>query len=146
MSKKRRDEPMTFEIIVGLFIITNTCLQLYWFKWSKSVEKRKHFTDSDSNNAEIDLINNIDEYLELKVQNEIVIRDRDKEWQEFMSVPKRPGVSIVEIDHSEHTGHPDTANAHLDKDDQGKYDHSKVDGALDGMFSAPEVPEPQRKP
>ena len=132
---------MTFEIVVGLFIITNTCLQLFWFFWSKSVEQRKHFTDSQANNAEIDFINTIEEYLKLKVQNEITIRERDKEWEEFMapgkcggkSPGKSPGVSL-EIDSLDSSEHPDTANAHLERNEKGHYDHTKVDGALDGLF------------
>ncbi len=119
---------MTFEIIVGLFIITNTCLQLYWFRWSRSVEQRKHFTDSDTNGAEIDFITNLEEYLDLKIKNEITIRDRDKEWQEFISqTPETPET-------------PETPNAHLERDHQGKFNHEEIDGALDGMFAPTESP------
>lgn len=132
-----------FEIIVGLFIITNTCLQLFWFHWSRSVEQRKHFTDSESAGVEIDLIDSIQAYVDTKIENELVIKKRDEEWSEFLSkTPSASETKASEAPNSFRIIEEDDAidlNAHLEKNEEGKYDHSQIDGALDGMFQTPEA-------
>lgn len=125
-----------FEIIVGIFIITNTCLQLFWFHWSRSVEQRKHFTDSEAAGVEIDLIDSIQAYVDTKVENEIRIKKRDQEWSEFLSKTPRTSEAPSTFTISEEDNVD--LNSHLEKNKEGKYDHSQIDGVLDSMFQSTE--------
>ncbi|MCD6435480.1 MAG: hypothetical protein J7L15_03750 [Clostridiales bacterium] len=125
-----------FEIIVGIFIITNTCLQLFWFHWSRSVEQRKHFTDSEAAVVEIDLIDSIQAYVDARVENEITIKKRDQEWSEFLSKTPRASEAPSAFTISEEDNVD--LNAHLEKNKEGKYDHSQIDGVLDSMFQSTE--------
>lgn len=128
--------------ITALSGLWNAILQTGWLKWSYGVHKRKHFTDSEAAGAEIDIIHSIQEYVDAKVENELVIKARDKEWSEFMdsaSSTTSPSSLDKEMDVPEYVPFEDfefnDPNSHLEKDDEGKYDHKDVKGALDGVFA-----------
>ncbi len=78
--------------IIGVW--GNLILQTGWFIWSYSVHRRKHFTDTASEDSrEIDFHDRIEEYLELRIHNEQIIKDRDLLWKEF--TPQAPAPSFT---------------------------------------------------
>ena len=127
------------EIAVLIFVAGNFFLQSFWWRWSYKIHHRKHFTDSDANGAEIDFITNLEEYLDLKIKNEMTIKKRDEEWSEFISqTPKTPITDWRNPDdHAEPLDGLNSQNSHLEKDSEGKFNHEDIAGALDGMFASP---------
>ncbi len=126
-----------FEIVVGIFIITNTTLQLGWFWWSYKNHHRKHYTDDTVDSQEIELYDRIKEYYDTRYQNEKETKERNEAWKEF----------------AEHSPAPEQSSNELDKDwsgpkekekepqpqpqrgKDGKYDHKEIDGDFDGFFN-----------
>jgi regulatory protein YycI of two-component signal transduction system YycFG len=126
------------EVFVLIFVAGNFFLQFGWFLWSRKVEERKHFTDSESINSEIDIIHSIQAYVDAKVENELAIRARDKEWEEFMKPqPQTQKNSFDTFDPSIFTQLEDpieNPNKDLERGPDGKFNPDHIEGKFDGIF------------
>lgn len=105
-------------------VLLNFGLQAYWFHWSTKVQERKHFTDEAN---EMDRIKSMFDKEEAR---------RKKAWEEFIPTPKTKIVPAPEdfpiIDFNTDVN----LNAHLKKDEEGKFNPDEVSGKLDGFFTA----------
>ncbi len=112
-----------FEIVVGIFIITNTCLQLGWFTWSYTLNRRKH---EDDMTQEMETLQA--EFNALELEKRQIQAEAEKSWEAFLAKMEnypKPIPSPEEVD----------PNEHLTKTN-GKYNHNEVSGGLDGFFNA----------
>lgn len=128
------------EIIVMIGVIGNFVLQLIWFAWSYNVNKRKHYADDEK---EIEFHDRIEEYLQLRIHNEQVIKDRDKLWSDFIPSSKSEGTKkqeksqfntflepFVGINDIENINQPNQP----EKLENGKYNPDEIEGRLDSFF------------
>jgi len=134
------------EIAVLFFVAGNFFLQSSWWIWSYKIHNRKHFTDSEAASTEIDLIHSIQSYVDAKVENELIIKARDKEWSEFMKIQKDsaerkeledfvPYDDFKDFDKDfKETEITEDPNAHLERDEKGNFNPAHIEGALDGLF------------
>lgn len=131
---------MTFEIIVGLFIITNTCLQMYWFFWSRHIHienvsrGRKHFTDG-GDAEEIETYDKMRDYWD-NLQDD---RIREDNWKEFTTTdgePEEPrDYKPMTKTQTQKTRPIPSEVKPPQRYEDGRYKHSEIDGEFDGFFN-----------
>ncbi len=128
-----------FEIMVGIFIITNTCLQIGWFLWSYTLSRRKHIDDSRKIEG-IQTIEDIHSEIEslqaefdiLEKEKAIVRAEAEISWRAFLN--KMETTKDAKDAKNAKNAEADPNN-HLIKDYNGRYNHKEIKGGLDEFFS-----------
>lgn len=110
------------ELIIMVGVVGNFMLQLFWYFKTTGESK------GSTNESEIEFHDRIEEYLQLRIHNEQVIKERDKLWTDFQAEPQ-----------SEEDKNFFRTEFEPKRKEDGKYNPDDINGALDGMFGEKDV-------